>query len=140
MANRDNPKDILQTVLTAAGAGIKLDEGTQELVKKLLAKQLATLEQVEAADEAHVRASLAQAKAIEHQKARLRTGCAHMKTPTRTALQGQRLQNGQTVLVCCRCGTMFHTDPIKQENQYAPPARLMPSRGIGGAEEINYAL
>lgn len=135
MANRkESAQDILQTVLTAQSAGIKLPEATQKLVEKLLTKQLSVLEQAESAEDAHQRQSLEIAKRIQKQKEQIRASCNHMKTPTRTALQGQRLQNGQMALVCARCGSNFHTNPIAEEGQVAPPARLIPSEGVGGAE------
>lgn len=131
--NTRNASELMNTVLAAQGQGIDLGEGTKATIQKLLQKQLGDLQLAEENEKKVSLQRAEQAKRIEHQKKFLRENCRHQKENGRTALQGQRLQNGQLALVCCRCGTNFHTPAIKAENQYEPPPRLIPSQHVGGA-------
>jgi hypothetical protein len=139
MATKGNQSatEILNTVLAAKSAGVELPVEMKSLVMRLLTKQLDQLKALDDLDERHRKASVEAAKRIERMKANIRRNCPHKKSPVRTALQGQHLAHtGQMALVCSRCGSNFHTNPIKSEGQHAPPPHLVPNKGLGSQQNV----
>lgn len=64
-------------------------------------------------------------------RAAMQAACRHRKEDETTALAGQHMQNGQTVLICQKCIKEFHHPP--KEGQESPPMELVPkSVEIGG--------
>lgn len=131
---KTSPAEVLQTVLLAKGNGVKLNAETEALIGRFLARNMASLEEEERLEKRQREEAAQSIKEMIEIRKRVRRECPHLKEDGKSALFGQRLNNGQECFVCLKCTSDFFNPPKKELGQFAPPPHLTGNRGIMGAQ------
>lgn len=95
-------------------------------VERMLREEEAKLENARRMAEIR-RMSLNQLREAEQQRLQFQANCHHLKQNGESALAGQRVHTGNTVLTCQICGKIFRDNEV-------PPHLRVPADAIGGPE------
>ncbi len=103
---------------------VLLNEMAQEYLEKFKKDKDRKQRQAEAGIQA--------AKDAAKNKADEQARCSHRKRNNEPRTGGQKLSNGQIVIVCLGCSKEWHNPPIAELGQEACPRELFPSPDIIG--------